>query len=792
MKHLNILLLGVLIGVIAFINVAQAATPALTVPQGGTGWGGWIAGMIPIGPGTGVAALRFATSTGFTFATSTNTLTATYASTTAVSAASLCLTGDVCRTTWPTGGSGVFPFTSNIGYNSTTTPIGFLSGLFSNSSTTLNGTINFPGIVSNVLTTNSGGVVTGVATVPTSLGGTGRVNPGSTSAGALLEFDGSNGSTPIGVGSDGTVVQSTGGGSSFTVGALNLGTAAAITGILPYTNGGTGTSTKVQGQLRYMGATADQAVATTTATCSGTVSCSTFTVIGSSPFTITGSASGGTFSYTPTTNYGVNVNSTSTPIWYQGAPFSLFASSTAVFTYASTTALSVSGLVSGNCVQASTGGLLTTTGSACGSGGSVNGTIGQIAYLSGTNTAVGTSSLIIDTTGFIGISSTTPSAKLSIHANNGDVFPTGRIFAIGSSTQTATTTLFAINNDGAIYTPGTVRITNSTGRLSSSAGNSVLIGVGAGGALTGNPTAIVAIGNSASGLNTSAFSHSVAIGDGAMNRTNANTNSVAVGVSALGEVTGDQNVAVGFQAMAGVFNTAQNWNVAVGNTALRVTSTGANYNTAVGFNAGGTVSSGAANVLLGSRAGETLTTGYGNTFVGASSSASTTAVSTSLSTGYNNTFLGEFTFGTSSTVSNFLNIGNLLFGLLPATSTAFLLPTTGAIGVGSSSPYATLSVHANNGSTNTTLFAIGSSTATATSTLFSVDNTGIGSLSIGSTTQTVNPVTGLLTLGSNGANGSSTISTGKLQYDTYNSAGTRSCAYIVGTAWVISAGACNP
>lgn len=40
-----------------------------------------------------------------------------------------------------------------------------------------------------------------------------------------------------------------------------------------------------------------------------------------------------------------------------------------IFPYASTTAVSVSGLASGECVQAGTGGLLTTTGSACGSGG---------------------------------------------------------------------------------------------------------------------------------------------------------------------------------------------------------------------------------------------------------------------------------------------------------------------------------------------------------------------------------------------------------------------------------------
>ena len=71
--------------------------------------------------------------------------------------------------------------------------------------------------------------------------------------------------------------------------------------------------------------------------------------------------------------------------------------------------------------------------------------------------------------------------------------------------------------------------------------------------------------------------------------------------------------------------------------------------------------------------------------------------------------------------------GNLSVGA--ATYSQTTAPTNGAIiqgttGIGTSSPYAKLSVHANNGDTNTTLFAIGSSTASATTTLFSVSNTG--------------------------------------------------------------------
>lgn len=52
--------------------------------------------------------------------------------------------------------------------------------------------------------------------------------------------------------------------------------------------------------------------------------------------------------------------------------------------------------------------------------------------------------------------------------------------------------------------------------------------------------------------------------------------------------------------------------------------------------------------------------------------------------------------------------------------------TNHLMGIGSTSPFANLSVQANNGETNRTLFAIGSSTASATTTFFKIDNTGLG------------------------------------------------------------------
>jgi hypothetical protein len=57
-------------------------------------------------------------------------------------------------------------------------------------------------------------------------------------------------------------------------------------------------------------------------------------------------------------------------------------------------------------------------------------------------------------------------------------------------------------------------------------------------------------------------------------------------------------------------------------------------------------------------------------------------------------------------------------------STTNLSVTSTAVGVGTTSPYAKLSVHANNGETNATLFDVSSSTASATTSLFAIKNTG--------------------------------------------------------------------
>lgn len=150
---------------------------------------------------------------------------------------------------------------------------------------------------------------------------------------------------------------------------------AVSTFIIP--QGGTGTTTAPASQLLYgsggSGSSQSyQSVATTSVSCTGSATCTGFTVIGTSPIVINSSGgAGGSFPFSADNNYNQVVYSTSTPtLWFKSG---LFASSTSYFVNASTTLLSAtnlysSSLTSGNCVQASTNGLLTTSASPCGTG----------------------------------------------------------------------------------------------------------------------------------------------------------------------------------------------------------------------------------------------------------------------------------------------------------------------------------------------------------------------------------------------------------------------------------------
>ena len=157
------------------------------------------------------------------------------------------------------------------------------------------------------------------------------------------------------------------------------------------------------------------------------------TVSDDSPFTYTlSTASGGGASadWVQETNFGVQTltASTSIALWAKSA---IYASSTlnvvglSTFTYASTTALSISSLASGNCLQSGTGGLVTSTGSACGAGGGGG----------GTGWASTTDATSINFTGSsnVGIGTTTPMSTLTVTSKTAQ---TANVFQVASSTNT--------------------------------------------------------------------------------------------------------------------------------------------------------------------------------------------------------------------------------------------------------------------------------------------------------------------------------------------------------------------
>ncbi len=207
------------------------------------------------------------------------------------------------------------------------------------------------------------------------------------------------------------------------------------------------------------------------------------------------------------------------------------------------------------------------------------------------------------------------------------------------------------------------------------------------------------VGSTISG--TSYGTYNASIGFDALTSVTSGSNNIALGQTALNKTTsGSYNVGLGYAALYN--NTAGQYNTALGYNALNATTFGDN-NIGIGNSALSANTSGANNISIGKISGANVTTGWGNIA------------------------LGERSYFPSATGNRQLNIGNLIYGSLPATTTAFAYPTSGALGIGSTSPTALLSLHANTGASYTNLFTVGSSTASATTTLFNVaSNGGVG------------------------------------------------------------------
>lgn len=221
-----------------------------------------------------------------------------------------------------TGGSS-FPFTPQTYGNSTSTTIGFLQGLISNGSTTISS-------LSSGLVGANNGLLYSFAS--STLFGYTPLNPTRqiTVAGTANQITSSAGAQDL---------------SADRTWTLSLPNHVIFPSSFQATLSTT-TNATTTGSQYFTGITASQPLyvdstgklgSAGTGTSGNCVSWGANNTLGDA-----GSAcGGGTFSWTPVTNFAVNTNSTTTPIWFRGSPISLMASSTAVFDNASTTFLSV-------------------------------------------------------------------------------------------------------------------------------------------------------------------------------------------------------------------------------------------------------------------------------------------------------------------------------------------------------------------------------------------------------------------------------------------------------------------
>jgi hypothetical protein len=301
-------------------------------------------------------------------ATTTNATSTTLFST-LLSTNTLCISTD-CRTAWPANAAFAFTPTTNYGINvnSTTSPLWFRDQIFASSTAIIGGNVTAnsfiaTGTVASILpyasttvlsstgnayfATSGGNVGIGTTTpdrdlviartVAVASMGYATLNSGitnnwttgitwNTTGGnyVISKSNGLNAVTPgandffvissngnVGIGTTSPFAKLSIGGGDINVGGVIISTSTTASSVFPY--------------------------ASTTAISASTICIST------DCRTAWPSSGGGAFAFDPATNFNQNTNSTTTTLWLRGSPYSLFASSTSVFDYASTTALTVSG-----------------------------------------------------------------------------------------------------------------------------------------------------------------------------------------------------------------------------------------------------------------------------------------------------------------------------------------------------------------------------------------------------------------------------------------------------------------
>lgn len=321
---------------------------------------------------------------------------------------------------------------------------------------------------------------------------------------------------------------------------------------------------------------------------------------------------------------------------------------------------------------------------------------------------------IWNASGKVGVASTTPTNFLSVEGSidlngNAGSYKQDNVTILTASTTSgftyggllaganmlATTTVLggntafgyqAMQNATSTYTSVAIGYQALKGASNNSAqfrGDNVAVGYQA---LLNNTTGFsnTGIGSAALKANTSGNSN-FGLGTGALAQNTGGGANIGIGVNAGAGIQGNGNIMFGTNA--GNRLASGNSNLGIGNSTYFFTTTGTR-NVAVGEGGLASLTSGNDNTTLGFNAGVGYTSANKNIAIG-SFTASTTAI-----TGSKNILLGYDIGPPDPTASNTLNIGNLIFGT-GMTSEGTSSPA-GFVGIGTTSPFGTLSVESAN------------------------------------------------------------------------------------------------
>ena len=208
-----------------------------------------------------------------------------------------------------------------------------------------------------------------------------------------------------------------------------------------------------------------------------------------------------------------------------------------------------------------------------------------------TNTAVGTNCLaaINSATASNNTAVGYQALDVNVFSDNNTAVGSG---ALGASVGSATDTFYGGRNTAIGYRS----LATITGTSQFDTGNTAIGTQAAENATITSDSVYIGYqtGQSVTGLT----SNNVAIGNSAFKNAGGSIRNVVIGTSAFLSRSGQDNTAVGHEAMRGVAGGFSNYNTCLGGTSLYSISSGG-YNTAVGYAAGRSITTGGGNIVLG-------------------------------------------------------------------------------------------------------------------------------------------------------------------------------------------------